>query len=162
MNQNVVEGYIANTRLHETIFDAIPSAIFVLNPSMAIEDFNDAAIELPEDVLLDTVRPDWEGERIGDVLACIDSTAGCGNSPACRNCELLNGIRAASAGTPYRKVLATQFRKNGTLVPAEYLMTAKSFKNGGETLVLLVLDNVANWLPQGIVQARPATVAGTQ
>jgi hypothetical protein len=133
--------------LHLAAFDALPFPIFVVTADLYIEDFNDAASRLPDEVLLAAIRTDPENERIGDLLHCIDSSPGCGNSPACQNCGLVRSVREAAAGKTCRSVTTIRVRKQGCFVPIEFLTTAAPVDAGREPLVLLVLEDKANWSP---------------
>ena len=147
---------VSTTDLYTSIFDANPSAMFVVTADLSIREFNDAAVELPEDVLLHAILPDGESNKIGDALGCFQATLGCGNSPGCQNCSLANSVHQAADGKPCRKVLSMRVTGQGEIVSVEYFMTIAPLRHGEESLALLVLDNTADWFPGTLSNSRAA------
>jgi PAS domain-containing protein len=75
-----------NLGLLRSVFDALPSLAFVVDPDMRIQEYNAAAGRLLAGDRSLVLR-----RRAGDVLHCLHSReapAGCGGAPACRDCVI--------------------------------------------------------------------------
>jgi PAS domain-containing protein len=128
------------TDFHVTVFEAIPSPVFVVDRDLCIIDFNAAAAKLPDPVVFTAFRP-----RAGDELRCINSEAGgCGSSPACRECGIRNSMREAiSGGYVCRRAVRMHLRRDGANVEeVDFLITAAPFRDGSEPLALLILEDL--------------------
>ena len=128
---------------HETVFEAVPSPILVVDSELSIIDFNVAAAKVAEPVVFEILRP-----RSGDVLGCVHAEPnGCGNSPACRRCVLAGSLREAIEGRSVRRRAAhLHVRKGDAIVEAELLVTTAPFEDDTQRLALMVLEDVGELL----------------
>jgi hypothetical protein len=84
--------------------------------------------------------------RGGEVWNCLhhtDSAQGCGHGPSCGDCVLRSAVTAAIQGqkvSQRRTVL--EFIRGNSLRSAELLVSASPFDQGGQRLVLLVLEDI--------------------
>ncbi len=130
----------AQTDFHVTVFEAIPSPIFVIDREFSIIDFNSAAGKLPNAVVFNALRA-----RGGDMLGCVHAEGGvCGEAAACRGCSIQKVIRDAfTGGYVCRRAIAMPLRMAGGGVEiTDFLVTAAPFRDGKEPLLLLILENL--------------------
>lgn len=130
----------ATTDFHVTVFEAIPSPIFVVDREFSVIDFNTAAAKLPNSVVFNALRP-----RGGDMLNCVHADGvGCGKAAACRGCGIQQVMREAfEGGYISRRATAIQLRTaGGGRESTDFLVTAAPFRDGREPLLLLVLENL--------------------
>ena len=128
------------TDFHVTVFEAIPSPVFVVDREFSIIDFNAAAAKLPDPIVFTALRP-----RGGEALRCVNAeAAGCGNSPACRECGIRNTMKEALVGGYVcRRAVRMRLRRDGKNVEeVDFLVTAAPFRDGSEPLVLLILEDL--------------------
>ena len=125
----------------QSLFDAVPSFLFIVDPDVRIHHLNASALSL-----LDTGRERVLLKRGGEVLHCIHSAEvpeGCGRAPACRDCVIRNSVRRAFNGEHVYRETAKVELLAGTLVQEVYLsVTANPFHYMGEDFALLVLEDV--------------------
>jgi PAS domain-containing protein len=125
-----------------TVLDAIPSPIFVVDDDVQIIGYNLAASQMlaqePDLVLR---------RRAGEILHCLHSTEtpeGCGRATACKDCPVRNAVKETLAG---RQVVRTRARMElvqGDEVKEIFLLaTAASFAHQGQSLVLLILEDIS-------------------
>ncbi len=123
------------------LLNAIPSPILVVDQDVRILDYNQAAAELvgeePTVVL---------SKRGGDALHCInalEAPGGCGTGPACGGCTIRNSVRQAYEGKRVCRVAKRMQRSvNGQTTEVNLAVTTAPIDYGGESLVLLVLEDV--------------------
>jgi hypothetical protein len=125
---------------HETVFEAVPSPLLIVDSDLGIIDFNLAAARIAEPVVLEALRP-----RPGEALGCIHAqAAGCGNSPACSGCSIKSSVREAlNDQLVTRRTACMHLMKDGVIVENEFLISAASFTDGTERLAVLVLENIS-------------------
>jgi PAS domain-containing protein len=73
-----------------SVFDALPSLIFVVDEDIKIQEYNAAAAEF-----LSGKRAAILKHRGGEVLRCLhatDVTEGCGRAPFCKTCVIRNSV----------------------------------------------------------------------
>jgi len=150
--------------LQESAFDAIPSSVFVVVENLSVRDFNDSSCELPDEVLLSTLRPADDGSKVGDLIGCTDAAQlGCGNAPACGSCGIVRAVQVAQRMCGPKKVFRTstlvRIQRASESESIEFLTTATSFRHGDSPLVLLILENKANWA--GILETEPLKAKST-
>ena len=135
-----------NQEKHEdllrTIFDGIPSFIFLVDDDVRIFEYNAAAASL-----LAADRSTLLRQRGGDVLHCLHSTdvpEGCGRAPFCRDCVIRNSVRKAFQGN---KVVRSRHKmelvRDGNILEIYTLVTASSFVFNQSDLVLLVIEDIS-------------------
>src|SRR5947209_12406848 len=82
------------TDFHVTVFEAIPTPVFVVDRDLCVIDFNAAAARFSDPSVFGAVRLGGRG-----VLPCVEGeTTGCGTSPSCRQCAITNSMKEALAG----------------------------------------------------------------
>ena len=59
----------------------------------------------------------------------------------------MRSVRTAAGGKTYRSITVVNLRKQDGVVPVEFLTTAAPVEGGAEPMVLLVLEDKANWSP---------------
>lgn len=129
----------------QTILDALPSPVFVVDADVRIISCNAAAGRIlahePELILR---------QRSGDVLHCIhaaENPGGCGHSAACRECIIRSSVTKAAQG---QKVVRQRTRlevigEDGA--KKSYLaITTAPFAYRGEHLVLLIFEDIGELL----------------
>lgn len=122
--------------LHE-----LPSAILLVDDDFKIIEMNPAAEEMfhsaPENAI----------EKLcGEILCCyhaLTSQHGCGTSESCKSCVIRNAVMESSGGTsvnraPYSQKIIQDEKENRV----ELLVTSFPFIYEGESVVVLVLDDV--------------------
>lgn len=124
------------------ILDAMPSPIFLVDDHVRIIGLNLAASQMvdraPEMVI---------SKLPGDVLHCIHAEAsvdGCGSSDFCGKCTVRNSIYECFRGNGVvRKKEKTSLAGKYGRIDIHLLVTAKSIKNDGKRLALLILEDVS-------------------
>jgi PAS domain-containing protein len=125
-----------------SVFDAIPSLIFVVDDDVRIQEYNAAAAEL---LLLK--RPSVLKRRGGEVLNClhaVDVPEGCGRGPMCKDCVIRNSVTEAFQGNRvvrHRKKL--EILRDGNKIEIYALITASPFYYKERPLVLLVIEDIS-------------------
>ncbi len=133
----------AGSGLARSIFDAMPSPIFLVDEDVRILGYNLAAGDL-----LSAGRTVVLQQRGGEALHCIHSEEtpwGCGSAPACSDCVIRNSVSEAyRGGKTWRKLAQMQWKKpDGSAVVVQVLVTATPLRHADATLVLLALEDVS-------------------
>lgn len=130
-----------NARFLRTILDAIPSFILIVDRDVCVQECNAAAARL-----LDREQMEILKRRGGELLDCLhshDAPGGCGQGPHCKLCVVRNSVGEALAGsvTIQRRVRMELLKDQET---SEFyaLVTATPLPFDGQTLVLLVIENI--------------------
>lgn len=130
------------TELFRTVFDALPSMIFVVDSDMRIEEYNAAAAELLADKREAIIK-----HRGGEVLHCIhskDVPEGCGRAPLCNDCIIRNSVYEASLGhRVVRRRTKMDIVRSGEVANLYALITASPFQFEERPLVLLVIEDIS-------------------
>ena len=125
----------------QTLFDAAPSFMFIVDADVRIHHLNAAALSL-----LNTGKENILLKRGGEVLHCVHSSEvpeGCGHAPACRHCVVRNSVVRAFNGEHVNRETAKMELFAGGQAQEVYLsVTATPFGYSGEELALLVLEDV--------------------
>ncbi|MFC1760819.1 ATP-binding protein [Planctomycetota bacterium] len=69
----------------ESMIEAMPVAMLLLNEELRIELANQAAADL-----VGNAEVDWQQQSLGAALNCLNAKSGCGASEACSSCVLRN------------------------------------------------------------------------
>lgn len=127
-----------------SLFNAIPSPVFIVDVEARILHVNAAAREIfsrNKDLLL---------KRGGEALNCLHSNEvpeGCGRAEACRECTIRNSVvEAISGGKVYRKKAMVTQRLNGRMRESHFLVTTSPFQHGGKEYSLLILEDISELL----------------
>jgi PAS domain-containing protein len=125
-----------------TVFDAIPSLIFIVDDDVRIQEFNAAAAEL-----LAGSREAILKRRGGDVLNCLHATGspeGCGRASFCNNCVIRDSVTQALQGNRVvRRRTKIEMLRNGTRLEMYALITASPFRFKSNPFVLLVIEDIS-------------------
>jgi hypothetical protein len=125
----------------QTILDAMPCMVFAVDGDARIYHMNAAASRF--------LGSDIEKERLrrgGDTLRCVnscESPEGCGRADICRSCLVRSSVREAMGGSRvHRRPAAMKLSSDGRISDMSFLVSASPFTFRGETLVLLMLEDV--------------------
>jgi PAS domain len=125
-----------------SVFDAMPSLIFVVDNDVRIQEYNAAAAEL---LLLK--RPSVLKRRGGEVLNCLhaaDVPEGCGRAPVCKECVIRNSVAEAFRGKRVvRRRKKLEILRDGRKIEIYALITASLFYYGERPLSLLVIEDIS-------------------
>lgn len=132
---------LSDAEFLQNIFDAIPSAIFVVDADMQVLNVNAAASGM-----FDIDRKTFLLRRGGEILHCANSyndAGGCGRSVHCADCTIRNSVRKASKGQNVFRENTTMYIKNdGREHEVHFMVTASSIMYSGESFTLLTLEDV--------------------
>ena len=126
----------------ESVLDAIPLPIFVVDEDVRIFWSNQSAASLldrePDLVFL---------KRCGDVLQCqyaLESIDGCGSTQFCKVCHIRNSVQQSIQGQRVvRKKNVLRMKEQGQVVEVNLLVTTAPFAYQDESLVLLILEDIS-------------------
>jgi hypothetical protein len=125
-----------------TIFDALPSIIFVVDEDVRIQEYNKAAAEF-----LKANRSSILKRRGGDVFHCIHTTDGsgeCGHGPLCKDCIIRGSVAEAFDGNRIvRRRAKIEIIRKGEKIEIYALVTATPFHYADSALVLLVIEDIS-------------------
>jgi PAS domain-containing protein len=126
---------------YQTILNAIPLMIFVVDSDVRIRDLNQAAATV--------FGPDKAtilNRRGGEVLHCLhahDVPEGCGRAPFCQNCVIRNSVTKCLEGEAVtRRRAKTELLLGGTKKAIELLITASPMHSREGVQVLLILEDI--------------------
>ncbi len=128
--------------IYRTLFDALPTAVFVVDGDVQIVDLNLAAAYFCR-ADKDTLRM----RRGGEVLHCLhatDAPGGCGRGPTCEDCVIRNSVEKCLEGQAIgRRRMRMEVAREAGPKPLELLITASPVpKQAGESLVLLMVEDI--------------------
>lgn len=138
----------ADNPLLRAILDAMPSAVFLVNRDLEIQDFNRAAEDLAPAGLTD-----MQTKLCGEALSCLrhtESQDGCGTTEHCEECVIRDTMTGAIQGeraVRRREVMHLHLAPKTSRAPL--LVTAAPFEYEGERFALLVLEDLADLLKRG-------------
>jgi PAS domain-containing protein len=129
----------------ESILDAIPLPIFVVDEDVRIFWSNQSAAPLldgePDQVFL---------KRCGEVMHCqhaMESAAGCGRTEFCKDCPIRNSVQLSIKGQRVqRKKNKMRLVGKDRVVEINLLATTAPFAYQDESLVLLILEDISELL----------------
>ncbi len=128
--------------LLRSVFDALPSLVFVVDQDVRIQEYNAAAADI-----LMAGRKTVLRQRAGDILHCIHSIEvpeGCGRSPACKDCVIRNSVREAFRGNRIgRRRARLEFTRDTNKIEFYALITASPFSFQDRPLALLVIEDIS-------------------
>jgi PAS domain-containing protein len=131
-----------NTGMLQTVFDAMPSLIFVVDEDVRIQEYNAAAAEF-----LLGERTTILKRRAGDVLHCLHSTEtteGCGHAPFCKECIVRNSVTEAFLGERVvRKRTKIEILREDNKIEIYALITASPFQYKGGKFTLLIVEDIS-------------------
>jgi two-component system cell cycle sensor histidine kinase/response regulator CckA len=122
-----------------SLFDAIPSFLFIVDSDVRIFHLNAAA-----ETLLNAERKDVLMKRGGEAMHCIYSNevpGGCGRSAHCADCVVRNSVGKAFGGTGvFRETANVKLQADGEVRDIYLMVTASPFQYEGVRFALLVLE----------------------
>jgi len=139
------DGNSDQTAFLRQVLDANPCPFFVVDEDIRILEFNEAGGkmlgEAPEQALQ---------QRGGDALHCIRSLEtpdGCGHSEACKDCVIRDCVGRAVEGQRRHRVRTRMtIEADGASQDVVMLVTASPFQFDGKALVLLVLEDISEFM----------------
>ena len=130
------------TDLLKTVFDVIPSLIFIVDNDVRIQEYNATAAEF-----LSKKREAILKRRGGEVLHCIHSTdvpEGCGRAPFCKDCVIRNSVTEAFQGNRVvRRRTKIEIIRDRNKLEIYALITASLFRFKERPLVLLLIEDIS-------------------
>lgn len=136
MNDSLDEG------MFRSVFDALPSLIFVVDEDVRIQEYNAAAAEF-----LSGKRVAILKHRGGEVLHCLHSTdepEGCGRGPFCKTCVIRNSVVEAFKGSRIlRRRTKIDTIRDGNKTELYALITCSPFRYVDRPYVLLVIEDIS-------------------
>ena len=127
--------------VYQSLLNAIPSPVFVVDDDVRIVDLNQAACILSGQEKRAVLR-----RRGGEVLHCLHSTevpGGCGRAPFCADCVIRNSVSLCLQGqTVSRARIKMDFLPATGRKPMELLITANPIPHSDERLALLILEDI--------------------
>lgn len=125
-----------------SVFDALPSLIFVVDEDVKIQEYNAAAAEF-----LSGKRAAIIKHRGGEVLHCLhsnDVTEGCGRAPLCKSCVIRNSVTEAFYGSRIlRRRTKIDIIRDGHKTELYALITCSPFRFRDRPHVLLVIEDIS-------------------
>jgi len=141
MKRHIFSG----SEFFSNVFNAMPSALFVVDDDVRILYMNHAAAEA-----FGNDRQFTYMKRGGDALHCLQSTRtpeGCGHADACRDCVLRNSVHEAfGGGKVYRKKTVMTLAADGGHRDVNLLVTTSPFEFEGKAYALLILEDISELL----------------
>jgi hypothetical protein len=139
---HAASGAAGGATLLQTVMDALPAMVFVVDRDMVVRKTNATAR-----AFLAGPAPAGPLQRSGDLLRCVHALAnqgGCGRGDICRDCTLRGAAAEAFAGKPItrRRVRMTLLR-DGVRKELFALVTVSRFEFGSEPLALLVVEDLS-------------------
>jgi PAS domain-containing protein len=136
----------AESRFLRVVLDALPTAVFVVDADVRLVDANQAGRELLGNV--PAGHPPTH--RAGELLHCLHATetaAGCGHAPACRECVIRGAVGEAVSGRrSVRRRTRMTVMRNREAQEVFFLITTAPFRYAGQDLVLLVLEDISEYM----------------
>ncbi|MBW2193835.1 MAG: hypothetical protein JRF27_08630 [Deltaproteobacteria bacterium] len=127
--------------IFETVLDAVPSPILIVDDNIRIHGYNLAAAPLFEKEPERALRM-----KCGDAFYCIHSEetpAGCGGGEACKKCVIRSAVSESYQGDKVvRKKTEMQLVTGNGEKPVQMLVTTAPLKYRDRSLVILTLEDV--------------------
>jgi len=136
---------ILHVEFFRTIFDALPSPLFIVDDDVQIFHVNQAASGL----LINDAGSVYK-KRGGDALHCIHaatSPEGCGRGVQCHDCVIRNAVhKAFHGGKVHRKKALMTITTSEGQKDIHALVTASPFHFDGRDFALLILEDISELL----------------
>jgi PAS domain-containing protein len=124
------------------VFDALPSAVFIVDEDVRIQEYNAAAADL-----LMTDRKTILKHRAGDILHCMHSNdvpEGCGRGEFCKECIVRNSVTEAFRGKRVvRRRARIEIIRGQDKLDIYALITVSPFVFEDRPLLLLVIEDIS-------------------
>jgi PAS domain S-box-containing protein len=126
---------------YQTILNAIPLMIFIVDGDVRIRDLNHAAA-----TVFGLDKATILNRRGGEVLHCLhahDVPEGCGRALFCDNCAIRNSVTKCLEGqTITRRRSKIELMLAGTKKEIELLITVSPMPSSDEPQVVLILEDI--------------------
>lgn len=126
---------------YQTILNAIPLMIFIVDGDVRIRDLNNAAA-----TVFGLDKATILNRRGGEVLHCLhalDVPEGCGRALFCDNCAIRKSVTKCLEGQAVtRRRSKIELMLAGTKKEIELLITASPMPSSGEPQVVLILEDI--------------------
>ena len=126
---------------YQTILNAIPLMIFIVDGDVRIRDLNHAAT-----TVFGLDKATILNRRGGEVLHCLhahDVPEGCGRALFCNNCAIRKSVTRCLEGQAVtRRRSKVELLIAGTKKEIELLITASPMPSSGEPRVILILEDI--------------------
>lgn len=128
-------------RYCESILNAIPSPVLVVDQDLRVVYLND-----PASAIIDNGMGVASGQLPGELFKCINSVSvGCGKSSECQSCKIRNSaIQALSGEGVIRVRLRMQIVKENSVVTAYFVVSTAPFKYNDERFALIILEDISH------------------
>ena len=130
-----------NEMYYQTILNAIPLIIFVVDDDVRIRNLNDAAA-----TVFGLDKATVLNRHGGEVLHCLhahDVPEGCGRASFCRNCVIRDSVTKCLEGQAVtRRRTKAELLLAGARKEIELLITASPMPIGNETMALLIIEDI--------------------
>ena len=131
-----------SAEIFRSVFDAMPSLIFVVDADVRIQEYNAAAAEL-----LLGKRETILKSRGGEALNCIhlkEASGRCGGTPSCKDCVIRASVTEAFQGNSVvRRRTRIQIDRDHDKVEIFAFVTATPFRFKERPFVLLVIEDIS-------------------
>ena len=131
-----------SSEMMRSVFDALPSLVFVVDDDVRIQEYNAAAAEF-----LLVQRSAILKRRGGEVLHCLHSTdvpEGCGRAPFCKNCVIRNSVAEVFQGNRIvRRRTRLEIIRDGNKRELYALITTSPLRYKKRQLALLVIEDIS-------------------
>ncbi|RPI36856.1 MAG: PAS domain-containing protein [Nitrospiraceae bacterium] len=131
-----------SSEMMRSVFDALPSLVFVVDDDVRIQEYNAAAAEF-----LLVQRSAILKRRGGEVLHCLHSTdvpEGCGRAPFCKNCIIRNSVDEVFQGNRVvRRRTRLEIIRDGNKIELYALITTSPLRYKKRQLALLVIEDIS-------------------
>jgi hypothetical protein len=126
---------------YQTILNAIPLMIFVVDSDVRIRDLNHTAA-----TVFGLDKATVLNRRGGEVLHCLhahDFPEGCGRAPVCQNCVIRNSVTKCLAGQAVtRRRAKAELLLGGARKEMDLLITASPMPISSKPLALLIIEDI--------------------
>jgi PAS domain-containing protein len=132
---------LLESSLAKRVLDAIPSLVFIMDRAARIVGANRAAEQG-----LGATSPIILRKLCGDTLHCLrarEAAGGCGTSESCPDCVVRKAVgTSVGGGIVYREIARMVLDDQGEIRERCFLVTASPFQHEGETLSLLIFEDM--------------------
>lgn len=137
----MIQHLFDNSEFLQSVFDAVPSFMFIVDSDIRIHHLNASALSLLE----------REKGRVlfksgGEVLHCVhafESPERCGHAPLCKGCIVRDSVsRVFGGGRVRRQATKMELFMDGRAQDVYFSVTASPFNYMGEAFALVVLEDI--------------------
>jgi len=123
------------------IIEAIPSAIFIVNPDLQIFDINEAAskmVGVDSEIIL--------RKLCGEILHCLhekESKAGCGTTEFCSDCVIRESVEKAIQGeSNFKRKYKLKVQRDEDIEMSYMLISAAPFEYDNQIYAVLTIEDI--------------------